>query len=274
MGLPNNYDQVYRDIPLKQEFLTMNPNPPMISTPELDPTMFVQPSPTNQMNCFYNTVSVPLCISPASPSRNMQSPSMRTSRLHPRVSEQLSPLGDRKLVNYAPESSMSGGSLNNNSTAESSLPTQSCSGWNSKLKPQGMVVNDRPSISGSSEAGVMLMGSDFEKRRANLPLTPSQTVKIQFPEPPTSASPEPVGLASFRSAGEQDSCSLVTPYAQLQLSLSLDQYDTPEEIFRGADSEFQSDSNCSYAQNLSSNPTTNSSLLHSYCEHGGGDFRS
>nr|VZI51002.1 unnamed protein product [Spirometra erinaceieuropaei] len=199
---------------------------------------------------------------------------------------------------YAPGSSMSGGSANNQSTAESSLPTQSSSGW---TEPRGVFLpcgnnsaasaaiknptlgTERPSISGSSETGGFLIGSDFDMRRANVALPPAMPPPpplpplVSGPIPaqvvgsiPPDSSPKPLGLASFRCANPQDSCALVAPYAQLQLSLSLDQYDTPEEIFRAEGS----DSSCSYAQHASSNPTTNSSLLQSYCEHGGGDYKS
>nr|VZI46572.1 unnamed protein product [Spirometra erinaceieuropaei] len=191
---------------------------------------------------------------------------------------------------------MSGGSANNQSTAESSLPTQSSSGW---TEPRGVFLpcgnnsaasaaiknptlgTERPSISGSSETGGFLIGSDFDMRRANVALPPTMPPPlpplVSGPSPaqvvgsiPPDSSPKPLGLASFRCANPQDSCALVAPYAQLQLSLSLDQYDTPEEIFRAEGS----DSSCSYAQHASSNPTTNSSLLQSYCEHGGGDYKS
>nr|CDS17570.1 hypothetical protein EgrG_001032800 [Echinococcus granulosus] len=190
---------------------------------------------------------------------------------------------------YTMGSSVSGGSGNNPSTAESSIPTQSSAvaGWNNVNKGvfllNGLTPTmhttsvDRPNVLDSCEVGGLIT-PDFETRRANVALPPAllggDGVGPPVPSPPINST----SLALFRSAAPQnETCTLVTPYAQLQLSLSFDQYDTPERIFGdGNTSTAGSGSLDGFGgprNHPSSNPTTNSSLLHSYCEHGGtGDF--
>lgn len=210
----------------------------------------------------------------------MYSPHSSDHTLHPNINKNA----------YATGSSVSGGSGNNPSTAESSLPTQSSAvtGWNNVnnnvfllngLTPTMHTTNlERPNLSDGSEAGG-LVTLDFETRRANVALPPAllggEGVGPPLPSPPTNST----SLALFRSAAPQnEACTLVTPYAQLQLSLSFDQYDTPERIFGDGNTSTADSGSLDGANGPrnqpSSNPTTNSSLLHSYCEHGGtGDLR-
>lgn len=242
---------------------------------------------------------------PGTPAMNPQlpppNPSMQPIIYSPHSPEHNFHLNSAKNV-FGTGSSVSGGSGNNPSTAESSLPTHSpaVAGWNNNnnsnnnnnANPVFLLQNgfastiqhvtnlERPSLSGSSEAGGLIT-PDFETRRANVALPPA-LLSGDLSGPKTS-SPQayPTSLALFRSAAPQsDTCSLVTPYAQLQLSLSFDQYDTPEQIFgdgtASAGGSASSDSFGDTRNNnqASSNPTTNSSLLHSYCEHiGTGDLR-
>ncbi|VDD81086.1 unnamed protein product [Mesocestoides corti] len=189
---------------------------------------------------------------------------------------------------YCTSSSVSNESGNNPSTTESSLPTQSstvaCWNTNNNSNHSALQQNDfsnylrtnqeRPSLSGSSEAGI-LTTPDFESRRANVALPPALLKDAVGPSLPPQTT---TGLAMFRSAAPQnDACSMVTPYAQFQLSLSFDQYDTPEQIFANGNASAAGSTSLDGLgghNQTSSNPTTNSSLLHSYCEHGGpGDFR-
>ncbi|VDL15798.1 unnamed protein product, partial [Hymenolepis diminuta] len=195
---------------------------------------------------------------------------------------------------YGTGSSVSGGSGNNPSTAESSLPTHSSvvNGWSNMNSTQAFFLHnglthsmqrtsqlERPSLSGSSEAGGLIT-PDFEARRANVALPPALQGGDHTCSGISSPQTNTTSLALFRSAVPQhDTCSLVTPYAQLQLSLSFDQYDTPEQIFgngtvSAGGSSLDGMGNPRNNNQASSNPTTNSSLLHSYCEHAGnGDFR-
>ncbi|KAL5109659.1 hypothetical protein TcWFU_000231 [Taenia crassiceps] len=210
----------------------------------------------------------------------MYSPNSSDHALHPNINKNA----------YATGSSVSGGSGNNPSTAESSLPTQSSAvtGWNNAsngvfflngLNHAMHTANvERPNLSDSSEAAG-LVTPDFETRRANvalpLALLGGEGVGPPLPSPPTNST----SLALFRSAAPQnEACTLVTPYAQLQLSLSFDQYDTPERIFGDGNTSTAGSGSLDGVNGPrnqpSSNPTTNSSLLHSYCEHGGtGDLR-
>lgn len=239
-----------------------------------------------------NSVQTP-CAIPSSPAPNKQQQmhllqpigcSLRSPEhtFHPNTTKNT----------YGTGSSLSGGSGNNQSTAESSLPTQSSAvmGWNNgfflhnSVTPTMQMTNmERPSLSGSSEAGG-LVTPDFEARRANVALPPGLLAREGFL--PTDHF-NTTSLALFRSAtpAHNETCSLVTPYAQLQLSLSFNQYDTPEQIFTSEDKDANGITSAAGSPSLdgfgsvrnhqaSSNPTTNSSLLHSYCEHGGtsGDF--
>ncbi|VDK33526.1 unnamed protein product [Taenia asiatica] len=210
----------------------------------------------------------------------MYSPHSSDHALHPNINKNA----------YATGSSVSGGSGNNPSTAESSLPTQSSAvnGWNNTnnnvfllngFTPTMHTTNlERQNLSDSSEVGA-LVTPDFETRRANVALPPAllggEGVGPPLPSPPINST----SLALFRSAAPQnEACTLVTPYAQLQLSLTFDQYDTPERIFGDGNTSTAGSGSLDGVNGprnqTSSNPTTNSSLLHSYCEHGGtGDLR-
>ncbi|VDM36327.1 unnamed protein product [Hydatigera taeniaeformis] len=207
----------------------------------------------------------------------MCSPHSPDHALHPSINKNA----------YATGSSVSGGSGNNPSTAESSLPTQSSAvtGWNN-VNNNVFVLNglthttnvERPNPPDNIEIGDPAT-PDFETRRANVALPPAllgvEGVVPPVPSPPVNST----SLALFRSAASQNEAStLVTPYAQLQLSLSFDQYDTPERIFTDGNTPTAGSGSLDGfngpRNQLSSNPTTNSSLLHSYCEHGGtGDLR-
>ncbi|KAM7538153.1 hypothetical protein Aperf_G00000066198 [Anoplocephala perfoliata] len=245
--------------------------PTLPSTPAMNP----QPPPPPP-----NPIMQPVMYSPHSPEHNFQLNSVKNA--------------------FGTGSSVSGGSGNNPSTAESSLPTHSpaVAGWNnnnnnnSNSNPVFLLHNgfssalqhatnlERPSLSGSSEAGGLIT-PDFETRRANVALPPALLGGDLSGPRTSSPQTNPTSLAIFRSAAPQsDACSLVTPYAQLQLSLSFDQYDTPEQIFgdgttsAGGSASLDGFGDARNNNQASSNPTTNSSLLHSYCEHGGtGDFR-
>nr|CDS27892.1 conserved hypothetical protein [Hymenolepis microstoma] len=296
----NVYDEV-----LSHQTPTVTPVMAAESTPEAHFRQYLphEPLATSSQTpvTYHSSVQGSVATPPALPvtqatslQQNRMMSVLQPATYSPHSPEHGFPLHQVKNA-YGTGSSVSGGSGNNPSTAESSLPTHSSvvNGWSNINSTQGFFLHngltpsmqhtshlERPSLSGSSEAGGLIT-PDFEARRANVALPPAlQGGDHTCPGIP-SPQPNTTSLALFRSAAPQhDSCSLVTPYAQLQLSLSLDQYDTPEQIF-GEGSVSVGDSasldrigNPRNNNQASSNPTTNSSLLHSYCEHAGtGDFR-